>query len=332
MATIRDVAKLAGVGVGTVSRVLSGNGSVSEKTCQRVTQAITELRYRPSSIARSLSSKSQNIIGLWLPHFLGPFNSKVMSLIEHEMRKHGKHLVATSGKDYLSEFSPLYGLEFLIERDCDGIIISGYGMSDFDLAQILTIYPNLVLLNRSLADIEEQCFDIDHQLGGHLAAQYFIDKGHQKFACITGPKQDTLDAKQRFVGFQQTLEAHGYLLQREHIATGEYEFETGYDGIEILLKSGKAFTALFCGNDLIAMGAMAKLNELQISVPDEIALIGYDDSDFAQYTIPSLTSVNMPIEQATIAACHKILNLCYDHSFDINTEYRPELKIRKSSG
>lgn len=332
MATIRDVAKLAGVGVGTVSRVISGRGSVSGKTYEKVQQAIEELQYRPSSVARSLSSKSQSIVGLWLPHFLGPFHSTVLSSIEHELRKYGKHLVATSGRDYVSEYSPLFGLEFLIDRECDGIIIAGYGISDFDVAQALTRYPNLVLLNRTLPAIDSQCFDMDHVMGGRLAADYFLSKGHQCFACFNGPTHNTLDARQRFHGFQSRIVEAGYDLPLTHVTQGEYEYQTGSDGVDQLLDRQIPFTALFCGNDLIAMGAMARLHQRGKRVPEDVAVIGYDNSDFTDYTIPGLTSVKMPLEQASLAASRKILNLCYQHDFEISADYQPELVIRGSAG
>jgi len=334
MATIRDVAKLAGVGVGTVSRVLSGKGSVAQSTTDKVMAAMAQLEYRPSSVARSLSSRSQGIIGLWLPQFDGPFYSLILTTIERELRRNGKHLVAVNGgsDDGLcrSNSPTSEGLNFLIERDCDGIILCGNNISDFELAQLDSRYRNLVLLNRSLPDIAERCFSMDHVEGGRIAARRLLEQGHRQIACIAGPAGRVADAAERLQGFREVLQAEGVSLGDQQLVFTEYDFESGRQGVDALLARGSQFSALFCANDLIGMAAISRLAEHGLSVPGDVAIVSYDNSDFAEYSLPRLTSVEMPIEALATAACHKVMQLCYGTEATAEGSFAPQLQLRDS--
>ena len=195
MATIYEVSALAGVSLSSVSRVLNDHEHVSEKTKQKVMAAMKELGYRPNSVARSLASSRSNSIGVLVSELHGPFYGEMLSSIEMELRKAGKHAVVTAG--HSDEKSEKDGINFLIDRNCDAIIILIDSLSDEFLIELSKGSTPIVILNRLIPEISDICFYIDNELGGYLATKYVIEQGHKELAYISGPlfKQD---ANERF--------------------------------------------------------------------------------------------------------------------------------------
>lgn len=330
MATIKDVAKLAGVGVGTVSRHLSGNVPISSKAGEKVAAAMAELNYRPNSMARSLSSKQSNIIGLWVPSFSGSFHRKMLQTIERELRKRDKHIILANAEDSQSDKERIDCLDYLIERDCDGILMSCPELSIFELAKIEARYPKVVFINRCIEDLVEKTFSSNHYQGGRLAAQHFIELGHKNIAVITG-RMNAQDAQSRHQGFIDELAESGIDVSTNLIESGGYNFKQSVIATELLLSKKQPFTALFCSNDNSGMAAIATLNRHGIIVGKDVSIIGYDDIDLAEFTSPAMTSVNIPLEEISRNACHQILNLCYQESLPIKNHFEPTLTIREST-
>lgn len=330
MATIKDVAKLAGVGVGTVSRSMSVNQSVSDKSRQKIKAAMEALNYRPNSMARSLSSKKSNIIGLWVPSFSGSFHRKMLQTIEEELRQKGKHIILANAEGANTDEERIKCLDYLIERDCDGILMSCPELSLVELAKIASRYPNILFLNRSLPEPNKNFFSINHYAGGRLAAEHLVGLGHTEFAIITG-RMSAQDAQNRHQGFIDYLLEKGITVDPELIIFGGYKFTQGTVAVKELLGKNKPFSALFCGNDKSAMAAISILHSKGIQVGKEVSVVGYDDIDIAAYTAPALTSVHAPIESLSRNACHKILNLCYGENLPVETQFEPHLVVRKSS-
>ncbi len=331
MATIKDVAKLAGVGVGTVSRYLSGNASISPKSMEKVANAMAELNYRPNSMARSLSSKKSNIIGLWVPSFSGSFHRKMLQTIERELRKRDKHIILANAEDASNDTERVRCLDYLIERDCDGILMSCPELSVLELAKLEARYPKVAFINREIPELIEKSFYADHYKGGELAAMHLVELGHKNIAIVTG-RMGAQDAQMRHQGFVDTLAKHGIEVDPQLIESGGYSFEQGYAATSALLDKKRPFTALFCGNDNSAMAAISKLQQQGIQVGKEVSVIGYDDIDIAAYTAPALTSVHVPLEQISQNACHQILNLCYGESLPVTSRFEPTLSVRSSTG
>ncbi|WED26300.1 LacI family transcriptional regulator [Vibrio sp. DW001] len=330
MATIKDVAKLAGVGVGTVSRHISGSSSVSDKAREKINIAMQALNYRPNSIARSLSSKKSNIIGLWVPSFSGSFHRKMLQTIERELRKRDKHIILANAEDAKTDQERIKCLDYLIERDCDGILMSCPELSIFELAKVEARYPNILFLNRELPDLKNKSFSIDHYLGGRLAAEHLVNLGHTTFAIVTG-RMNAQDAQKRHQGFIDVLADNKIHIDPDLIISGGYSFAQGLEATNTLIAKRKPFTALFCGNDNSAMAAMSALNQNSFVVGKDVAVVGYDDIDIAAYTSPPMTSVTTPLEDVSRNACHQILNLCYGEKLPIQTHFTPQLNIRDSS-
>ncbi|MCK6263398.1 LacI family DNA-binding transcriptional regulator [Vibrio sp. ZSDE26] len=330
MATIKDVAKLAGVGVGTVSRFLSGNASISKEASNKVRHAMSVLNYRPNSIARSLSSKKSNIIGLWVPSFSGSFHRKMLQTIERELRKRDKHIILANAEDSANDAERIACLDYLIERDCDGILMSCPEMSVVELAKIEARYPKIVFINREIPELQEKSFYANHYLGGQLAAKHLIELGHERIAVVCG-RMGAQDAQMRHQGFIDVLKEHGITLDDNLIESGGYSFEKGYEATERIVSKGIPFSAIFCGNDNSAMAAISVLQKSGIKVGEDISVIGYDDIDLAMYTSPSLTSVHLPLEEISKNACHQILNLCYGETNPVTSGFEPSLTVREST-
>ena len=331
MATIRDVAKLAGVGIGTVSRVLSGKGSVSPKTLLKVNQAMEALNFIPSSAARSLVSKKMNTIGIWGTETSGEINRETLRKIEIELKPFDVHLIFADG-ELNSKQNPNASRESfdsLVNKGCDGIIIWGSDLPALEVLQIENEFPNIALLNNKIELIDDKCFYFDHYQAGYVCGQHLIDNGHRNIACITG-WLETDDGNKRHQGFLSALNDNNVNIPKELIFEGDYTYRKGYDGALSLLKQGLPFTALFCGNDQSAMSAIAAITNKGFEVPNDISVIGYDDMNIASYTSPPLTTVRIPFNRMAVSATRRLLNLCYDLELDINYDFPIQLIERSS--
>src|SRR4029453_9994661 len=162
MATIKDVARLAGVGLGTASRVVSGKGSVAPATAKRVHRRIKQLNFRPSHAARSLLSGSTQMIGVYIPVLKGTFYTPILQTIDAELRAGGRHMVVAFGHGSTDERrQAIEGVRFLINRDCDGLIVMSNALLEEDIVVLRREQPNIVVLNRIFQSIREQCFSAD---------------------------------------------------------------------------------------------------------------------------------------------------------------------------
>ena len=218
MATIRDVAKLAGVGIGTVSRVLSGNGAVSSKTLLKVNQAMEDLNFTPSRAARSLVSKKMNTIGIWGTETSGEINRRTLREMEGELKEFEIHLIFADGELNSSKNPNASRQSFdkLINKGCDGIIIWGSDLPSLEILQIENEFPNITLLNNKIELIDDKCFYFDHYQAGYVCGQHLIDKGHSNIACITG-WLETDDGNQRHQGFLCALNDNNVNIPKELI-------------------------------------------------------------------------------------------------------------------
>lgn len=337
MATIKDVASLAGVGVGTASRVVSGKGSVAPATAERVRNAINTLNFRPSHAARSLLSGYSQMIGVYIPVLKGTFYTPILSAIDTELRAAGLHMVVAFGcGDGDARQQAMEGIEFLVERGCDGLVVMCNALVDEDVASLDTKRRKLIVLNHEFSSIANQCFTADHRRGGVLAAQALLKFGHEKYAVISGPTTSP-DNVARVDAFMAELALHGVDLNQMVSVQSDFSPEGGWRSARSLISSGHKFTALFCANDEMAIGALAYFQSIGISVPGDISVLGYDDTLTAEYSAPQLTSVHIPWHQITLAGVRWLLNQCYatQHAvvreFPISVTWRASVALASNS-
>lgn len=328
MATIKDVARLAGVGVGTASRVISGNGSVAPATAERVRKVIAQLKFRPSQAARSLGAGTSKLIGVYIPFLRGTYYTPILRVIDTVLRGQGLHMVVAFGDGIADERAEANdGIRFLLERDCDGLIVMSNAIQDEDIKALGAAQRQVVVLNRNFDRITEQCFMADHVQGGVLAARALLQHKHKEIAVVSGPTTSP-DNVARLAGFMGELAARGLDMAKIVTLPGDFSNQSGWDAAGELLALKKRPTAVFCANDEMAIGLLSHCQERGVSVPHELSVLGYDDTPSAEFAAPRLTSVHIPSREVALAGLHWLLNRCYgmdlpvSRQFDITVSWR----------
>ena len=330
MATIKDVARLAGVGLGTASRVVSGKGSVSPATLERVKKAIDELGFRPSHAARALLSGSSRMIGVYIPVLSGTFYTPILQIIDTELRAAGLHMVVAFGVGMGdARRQAIEGIEFLMERGCDGLIVMTGALLDEDIEALGAKRDLLVALNHSFGGMDEQCFMVDHRLGGRLAARTLLEHRHREIAVVAGPSS-LADSVQRIEGFMEELQEAGIDTGKLWVAESDFSPAGGWNAAKELVESGHACTALFCANDEMAVGALSYFQEAGLRVPNDLSVISYDDTPSAEFSAPRLTSVRMPWREMTLSGVNALLNRCYDLRRPVERSFPVSVTLRAS--
>ena len=331
MSTIKDVARLAGVGVGTASRAISGKGAVSEDALQRVRHAVQQLQFRPSSAARALSLRQSGMIGVFVPVFEGSFYSPILNAIDAELRATNRHMMAASGYGHGSESEQaLNSLDFLFQRECDGVLALSSHVTDKQFAALHRQHPRLVVLNRSIPGMKTDSFSADHYVAGQLAARALLSRGHRNIAAVQG-RHHGPDIALRMDGFYAELAQHGVTVRPEHQVDGDFMFESGHRAASTLLAlPQRDFTAVFCANDVMAMGLIQRFTQAGLRVPDDLSVMGYDNADIAPFTAPALTTVHVPIREVASNGCRHLLNQCYGLDLPVQRQFTPHVVWRDS--
>lgn len=328
MATIYEVSKLAGVSLATVSRVMNNNANVSDATRKKVTSAMTELGYRPNSIAQSLASNCSNSVGLLVSELSGPFYGPMMGGIEDAFRNQGKHVIIAAG--HSDKEREEQAIEFLISRNCDGLILHVEAVSDEYLINLSKSETPFVLLNRFIAELADRCIVLDNVRGGYLATKHVLEQGHKHIAYISGPLWKK-DAQDRLLGHKKALQEYDIAFDETLLYEGDFMEGSGTQGYIDLHNSAHHFSALVCANDEMATGAMASAREFGIALPEQLSIMGFDNVLFTRHTYPPLSTIDYPINNMGRMAASWILSEVYrKQTPQLQTIFEPELVIRQS--
>lgn len=329
MATIYEVSALAGVSVSSVSRAMNDHEHVSEKTKQKVAAAMEQLGYRPNAMARSLASNCSNCVGVLVSELYGPFYGDMLSGIESELRTFDKHAIIAAG--HSDETSEKEGIEYLIERNCDALILHVDAISDEYLIDLSKKAIPFVLINRYISEIEENCIYLDNHSGGYQATKYLLEQGHQNIAYIAGPlwKPDSIG---RLDGHKKALDEFKVPFDDGLLFEGNFETSGGIDGMEYFLKNNRQFSAVVCANDEMAFGAMKVARENNIDVPNQCSVIGFDNVFFTEYLFPQMSTIDNPINEMGHMAAQWVLKNIYDNqNIEIKNLFEPKLVKREST-
>ena len=292
--TIKDVAARAGVSRQTVSRVLNDEGVVAEATRARVLSTINELGYRPSAVARSLVSQRTYTLGLLTADFSDHTHARIIEGAEAEAREHG-YLIFVSGAEHGPYGEPLCCTPILSQHYAEGLFIVYHG-SDSDSYEIFEHIPrDLPIVTVGYARNREHIITIGiaNYQGARQATQHLVDLGHRRIAHITGPTQ-MYASQERQHGYTAALQEAGITPEDSWIAHGDWSSSGGYQATLQLLERSLGFTALFVQNDRMAMGALQALREYQRRVPQEVAVVGFDNIPSTPYFDPPLTTLHQP--------------------------------------
>ncbi|RKF14448.1 LacI family DNA-binding transcriptional regulator [Alginatibacterium sediminis] len=306
MATIKDVAKLAGVSVATVSRVVNKSPKASESSKKLVTDAMLELGYRPNANARALVSQTSDTIGLMVSDVSDPFFGSLAKAVERVARDQGMHLLIGNGFHQTEQEREV--LDLLISKRCQAFVVHSKALSDEELLEYARREPGMVLMNRMIPEIAHRCITLDNAKGTEVATRYLLGKGHRHFAFINST-HDITDQIERLSGCERTLREAGLNIPQAAIACDDPNEEGGERAALNLLSRGIEFTAVVAYNDAMAFGAMSALADNGIRVPDDVSIVGFDNLIYGKYLRPKLTTIRYPIELMATSAIILALEL-----------------------
>ena len=327
MSTIKEVSRLAGVSISTVSRVLNESGPVSEDTREKVMSVVNKLDYTPNAMAQALVTNRSNGIGVIINEIASPFYNQIISGIEKTIENQGMHLVVSSGHNQRQ--SEKQALEFLKQGRSDGFILQFDACSDIDFLDWTKDCDSFAILGRFIPELAESCVYVDNEVGGQIATNYLISKGHKHIAHISGPL-GIQDSRHRWQGYQQAMQQADLDVDDRYFVESDFMENGGYRATKRLLERNLDITAIFASNDQMAAGALKALREENLSVPNNISLIGYDDVMLAQYLYPALTSIRQPLQEIGQAAANLVLKALGKKDVEVKNKFEPILVERNS--
>jgi LacI family transcriptional regulator len=291
--TMRDVARAAKVSQSTVSRILSSSTSsvpISEETRDKVMAAIKELGYHPNQYARSLRGQKNYMIGLLIADVANSFYHPLVRAVQ-DVASHYRYDVMIANSDHTREKELLF-CESIVRRPVDGIIVVPYHLTDADLDDLMARTGVAVAAVGNHINHPEIDFAYgDDTKASYDAVKWLIEqRGHRRIAMIHA-NRDFAVTKRRTGGYRQAMEEHGLDVPAEYMVEGDWTVETGKEGITSLMKLPVPPTAVFAASDTIAIGALEAAEELGHRVPDDVAIIGFDDIPEAQWVRPKLTTI-----------------------------------------
>lgn len=330
MTTMLEVARRAGVSKATVSRVLSGNGYVSQETKDRVFLAIEESGYRPNLLARNLATKKTQTLGLVVTNTLyhGVYFSELLFHAASMTEAQGRRLILADGKHSAQEERE--AIQYLLDLRCDGIIIYPRFLSVDEIDDIIQQQQQPVLvINRRLRRNSSHCVYCDQKSASQQAVEKLIARGHRDIAFITG-SLDSPTGIERLSGYKDALTKHGVAIRDELIVEGKWTPATGAAGVDMLRERQVSFSALVASNDDMAVGAIKQLHAHGVSVPQQVSVIGFDDIALAPYMIPALSSVRIPVTEMIKETINRLIFMLDGGDFKYQQTFPGELIERDS--
>lgn len=305
MATMKDIARLAGVSTSTVSHVINKSRFVSDEIAERVNNAAQQLNYAPSALARSLKMNRTKTIGMLVTTSTNPFFGEVVKGVERSCYHQGYNLILcnTEGDNQRMKAS----INTLLQKRVDGLLLMCSTLEGERL-DVFDRYPDIPIVVMDWGPILSASDKIqDNSLqGGYMAAKHLIECGHKEIGCITGPLIRH-QAQMRYEGYKRALAEAGIAMNPDWIVESDFECEGGYQAFEKLYQRGKLPSALFVSNDMMAMGVIQAASQRGLRIPDDLSLIGYDDVHIAKFMTPALTTIHQPKYRLGKAAVDTLL-------------------------
>ncbi len=331
-ATIKDVARESGVSVCTVSRVLNNTyrNKVSEETRQRVLDVSKKLGYRPSLIARGLKGKTTNLVGLVVPDIAASFVANTLMGIQSVAEDYGYSILvyATLGNPQ----KDIDYLRILQEKRVDGILWLPLNQPIHEVFEEVANDLHVLQIYNHLEGLKAPALLVNQFKGGYMATDYLIKKGHQRIAHFSAANVTDMHGVQRLTGYKEALKTHNINPDEQIIIETGYHWDGGYKAAERLLKlpAKKRPTALFASTDMVAWGAIKRFKQAGLSIPDDIAVVGYDDIYIADKIDPPLTTISQPKEKLGQVAMDIMLQAISGEPMT-SMLFDPELIVRCSS-
>jgi len=332
--SIDEVAKRAYVSRSVVSRVLNNHPNVSDEARERVMKIVKKYNYRPSSVARGLATNHNYEIGILAPRRSDEaYGNGFWSLL------HLGIFEECIQKGYFVTMSPIstdkeakINTRILDNKRLDGYILLTQEVTDVVINKLRDREIPMVLVGHGQSNPDLNSVDVDNFSGAYQATNHLIELGHKRIGVIMA-RPEMREAIDRIEGYKKALKDAGLEISEDYIALGDYSQKHGYDAIKQWVKQGLDFSAVFCMSDTLAMGALLALEKENISVPEQVALVGFDDLPFSQYTIPPLTTIRQPIYQKGKQAAGLLINQIENENAEVvHKNLEPNLIIRESCG
>ena len=330
MATIKDVAKRANVSTTTVSHVINKTRFVAEDTRNAVWAAIKELHYSPSAVARSLKVNHTKSIGLLSTSSEAPYFAEIIEAVENSCFAKGYTLILGNAHNNF-EKQRAY-LSMMAQKRVDGLLVmcSEYPQELLSMLEEYRHIPMVVMdWGEARADFTDSVIDNAFE-GGYMAGRYLVERGHREIGVISGQLERNTGSG-RLSGFMKAMNEAGIEVPEDWIVHGDFEPESGYNAMQQILTCAQRPTAVFCGGDIMAMGAICAADEMGLRVPQDVSIIGYDNVRNARYFTPALTTVHQPKDSLGETAFNMLLDRIINKREESQTiEVHPRLVERRS--
>ncbi len=333
--SIKDIAKAAGVSHPTVSRALSDSPLISEETKVRIQRLAQEMGYSPNALARGLVTRQTYSVGVVVTTIADPFVAEIVQGIEATAHDHGYTVILCN-----SEATPereIAAVEMLHTKRVDGVIVTASRVGALYLEYLEQIGGPIVLINNHNEESGRYTFSVsvDNRHGGRLAAEHLVQLGHQRIAYVAGPANHSSDLD-RLAGYHQALAEGGIEPDPALVVPGNGRPDGGEAALQAILALDPRPTAVFCYNDMTAIGLIHAAQQARLSIPQDVAVVGFDDILFASYLYPPLTTIAQPKVEMGQRAMHMMLTLITaieDSEEDLaNVVVQGKLIVRASSG
>ena len=329
--TIRDVAEQAGVSVATVSRYLNDSAPVSGEVGIRIQKVMTDLKYVPHAAARQLASQKTMVIGLLLNNIYNDYFGPLLYGVESVVQQNGYNLLVATNRP--NQHPPSY--QPLGSHNVDGLLVFADSLNDEELLRLQSRKMPTVLIHRSSpsgSDIPSVTVE-NKAATYHLIDHLIKEHGRRRIVFVRGPVYQE-DSYWREMGYRQALEAHAIPFDPDLILTGDFEREVAYQSMKKFLSNGKSesFDAVFAGDDTAAVGVLDALKENNFRIPEDVAVVGFDDSLLSSFLIPALTTVKAPTYDVGRCAAENLIRMLNRQVIENVTLLPTELIIRNSCG
>lgn len=328
--TLKEVAQLANVSIATVSNVINDSKHVSEDLKREVLAAMEGLNYKTNEIAKSLRVNQSRLIGILISDISNNFVSKVVKGIENTLSEEGYNVLLCS-TDSDVEKEKRY-MNVLLGKRIDGLIISSAGTGEH-YNDLLKANVPLVFLNRCPDHLPANMVMTNNIKGAYLATEHLVKHGYKKIGVITGPMHLST-GRDRFIGYKRALDDYGIPCKEEFVYEGNLDIESGYELTRKILESDIEVDALFISNNSMSLGAYKYIKEKGLKIPQDIAIYGFDDPEWADVVDPPLSGIRQPAYELGVLAAQNIMNIIKGNKVESQgIQYLdPEMVVRKSCG
>lgn len=328
MATMKDIARLAKVSLSTVSHVVNGSRFVSPEITAKVQKVIDELDYKPSQVARSLKIKETNTIGMIVTAGNNPFFAEVVRHVERYCERHNYHLILVNSDHQSCHFAR--HLDRLLRKQVDGLLLMCAEPQDFDPAIMAKVTLPMVVIDWWQQPLNADLIHENSELGGYLATRALIEAGYREIAVITGELSKPL-AFNRLQGYKRALSEQHLPIRNEWIIESHFHYDGGVEATGKLLALPHRPQAIFAMSDSMAVGVYQALWQAGLRIPHDMAVIGYDNIELAQYLAPPLSTIHQPKARLAKSAVERLIARIQNPDCVVqNVQLTPELVVRKS--